>query len=91
MNKIIFQIGLLAFCVASVVFMTQDMDVMGAIARAFIVFIVVVSSLAVLLFVASSFATRRERPADAMMEPQSHDLPGTGTVVNQTDAHETAA
>ena len=26
MNKIIFQVGLLAFCVASVIFMTQEND-----------------------------------------------------------------
>jgi hypothetical protein len=64
MNKIIFQIGLLSFCVASVVFSTQGDDLLNIMARSFVVFIVVVCAIAGLLFVASSFSVRRTEPVE---------------------------
>jgi len=60
MNKIIFQIGMLAFCVAAVVFGTQGLTLMETVARSFIVFIIVVCALAGMLF-ASSMITSRDR------------------------------
>jgi cobalamin synthase len=53
MNKIIFQIGLLGFCVSAVLFGTQGMSLMETVARAFIVFIVVVCAIAVVMLMSS--------------------------------------
>ena len=53
MTKVMFQIGLLAFFVSAVIFGTQGLPVMDAIARAFIVFIAVVGAQVVVLVVAS--------------------------------------
>ena len=53
MTKVMFQIGLLAFFVSAVVFGTQGLPVMDAIARAFIVFIAVVAGQVAVLVVAS--------------------------------------
>lgn len=91
MNKIIFQVGLLAFCVASVIFMTQDMDVMDAIARAFIVFIVVVSAFALILFVLSHFASQNQKKQERPRDEEPPETPPPGQVVNQTDAQNTTA
>ena len=59
MNKVIFQIGLLAFCVSFVLFSAQGNDVMQTAQRAFVVFALVVSGIAVLLFAASSLSVRK--------------------------------
>ena len=45
MNKVIFQIGLLAFFVATVVFGTEGHPLLGILSRAFVVFIGVILSL----------------------------------------------
>ena len=60
MNKIIFQIGLLAFCVSSVVFGIQGNNLLETVSRGFIVFIVVVCTIALLLFAASLMATKQQ-------------------------------
>lgn len=39
MNKIIFQVGLLSFCISAVVYASLDMPLIDVIARAFIVYI----------------------------------------------------
>lgn len=62
MNKIIFQVGLLAFCVAAVVFQTQGMSLLDSVARSFVVFILVVVGTAVLLVVGSMFRVRGNAP-----------------------------
>jgi EamA domain-containing membrane protein RarD len=59
MNKVIFQIGLLAFCVSFVMFSAQGEDMMQTAQRAFVVFAVVVSGIALLLFAASGLSVRR--------------------------------
>ena len=64
MNKIIFQIGLLAFCIAAVVFGTQGMGVLDMVARAFIVFVAVVCAAALILIVASSLAGKSREFGD---------------------------
>jgi len=53
MNKIIFQIGLLGFCVSAVLFGTQGMSLMETVARAFIVFIAVECAIAVMMLMSS--------------------------------------
>ncbi|HTO93856.1 MAG TPA: hypothetical protein VML00_11670 [Bacteroidota bacterium] len=65
MNKIIFQIGMLGFCVAAVVFGTQGMTLMETVARSFIVFIIVVCGLALMLFASSMIASRERQEGEA--------------------------
>jgi hypothetical protein len=60
MNKIIFQIGMLGFCVSAVLFGTQGMSLMETVARAFIVFIAVVCAIAVVLLMSSLFVSREK-------------------------------
>ena len=60
MNKTIFQIGLLAFCVSTVVFATQGISLIETIARSFIVFMVVVCAIAVVLVISSTFAVKTD-------------------------------
>jgi hypothetical protein len=54
MNKLVFQIGLLVFCVSVVYFGTQGLDAIQMVSRSFMVFMVVVSGLVVLAMVVSS-------------------------------------
>ncbi len=64
MNKTIFEVGLLSFCVASVVFGTQGLGLLETVAHAFIVFIVVVSGIAVVLLVSATFTTKTVKKED---------------------------
>lgn len=64
MNKIIFQIGMLGFCVSAVLFGTQGMSLMETVARAFIVFIVVVCAIAVVMLMSSLIMSREKAAAD---------------------------
>jgi hypothetical protein len=82
MNKIILQIGLLAFCVAAVVFKTQGTPLLETVAQSFIVFILVVVGAAGLLIVGSLFRTRsspKESGASPVREqPAQQDPPTQG-------------
>jgi len=60
MNKVIFQIGLLAFCVSSVVFGIQGNNLLETVSRGFIVFIAVVCTIALLLFAVSMMAAKQQ-------------------------------
>ena len=77
MNKIIFQIGMLGFCVSAVLFGTQGMSLMETVARAFIVFIVVVCAIAVVLLM-SSLIVSKEKAAEEGGAPGAaqHDAAG---------------
>jgi SNF family Na+-dependent transporter len=55
---VIFQIGMLAFCVAAVVFGLEQSDILEVVARAFIVFIAVICALMAILMVGASFRRR---------------------------------
>ncbi len=59
MNRVIFQIGVLTFCVAVVYFGTAGMGVVDMVARGFIVFMAVVSGLAVISFALATALTRK--------------------------------
>jgi hypothetical protein len=63
MNKVIFQIGLLAFCISAVVYASLGMSLLDVIARAFIIFIIAIIALIAILFLASLF-TVKEKPID---------------------------
>jgi len=78
MNKVIFQLGLLAFCVASVLFGIQDMSLLEVVARAFLVFVIVVCAIAAVLMIASSFT----RPSEPGQENQAQ----TGKVGHRSQA-----
>jgi hypothetical protein len=70
MTKVMFQIGLLAFFVSAVIFGTEGLPIMDAVARAFIVFIAVVGAQVVVLVVASSMK-RHPEPAPLQEPVQS--------------------
>jgi hypothetical protein len=61
MNKVIFQIGLLAFFVSTVVFGTEGHPLLGILSRAFVVFIGVILSLGGIL-AAGLFLAGQEKP-----------------------------
>jgi hypothetical protein len=71
MNKVIFQIGLLAFCVSFVLFSAEGDDIMQTAQRAFVVFALVVSGIAVLLFAASALSVKRPRIESTMPRGES--------------------
>ena len=73
MNKTIFEVGLLSFCVASVMFGTQGMGLLETVAHAFIVFMVVVCGIAVVLLVGATFTTKAESAKDqpAVDQPEA--------------------
>ena len=52
MNKTIFQMGLLAFCIAAVVYGMQGVGLVESLARSFLVFTIVVCVLALAVIVA---------------------------------------
>ena len=54
MNKIVFQNGILGFCVSAVVFGGSGGSVLDIVSRSFIVFVGIVIAAAVILFVAGS-------------------------------------
>jgi len=61
MSKIIFQIGLLAFCIAAVVYASLGMTLLDIIARAFIIFIVTIGALIGIVFASSMFSDKDEK------------------------------
>jgi hypothetical protein len=65
MNKAIFQIGVLSFLVATVVFGTEGHPLLGVLSRAFVVFIGVVLSLGGILAAGIFLASQeRQRPKE---------------------------
>jgi hypothetical protein len=57
-NKIIFQIGVLAFCVTAVFLGVQNLPLMETVSRSFIVFVGVVLTVALALVAGSMFMSR---------------------------------
>ena len=60
MNKVIFQVGLLAFCVATVVFGAQQLSLIELVSRSFIVFIGVVVCAALILATSMLFVDKEK-------------------------------
>jgi SNF family Na+-dependent transporter len=69
MNKIILQIGALAFCVSVVAFSTQKYPMLDTVARAFIVFIIVTVALSVLLALSVAIVRRERQPREEQPRP----------------------
>ena len=92
MRKVIFELGLLAFCVSTVVFVLQGYGIFDTLGRAFIVFIGLVMTGAVGLALSAWYAVdlkkpdvdelspdgqRREaRPAATYQQPAAHSKTG---------------
>lgn len=70
MNKIIFQLGLLAFFVCIIFFASQNHAILDTIARSFIVFVGVVF-LATLVLAASMLFTNKVKSNSAEIAPRS--------------------
>ena len=71
MTKIIFQVGLLSFCVAAVLFGLQHTDLLEIVARSFVVFIAVVGAMVVILLVVANFAEHKAaEPERDARQPQ---------------------
>ena len=64
MRKMIFEIGLLAFCVSAVVFVLQGYGIFDTLGRAFIVFVGVVLTGVVGLAVSAWYAADGGHPSD---------------------------
>jgi hypothetical protein len=64
MNKLVFQIGVLVFCVSVVYFGAQGADAIQVVSRSFLVFMAVVSGMAIVAIVVSS-TLRGNRRQDA--------------------------
>lgn len=65
MNKIIFQIGLLAFCISTVVFSVFGAPLLEVIAKAFIVFIAAIVGMIAVLFATAAFSDKEKELENA--------------------------
>ena len=65
MNKLIFQIGILGFCVATVVFGGSGGSILDIVSRSFIVFVGIVLAATAVVLVGGTMAAR-----DNVEEPQ---------------------
>jgi hypothetical protein len=69
-NKIIFQIGVLAFCVTAVFLGIQNLSLMETVSRSFIVFVGVILTVALALVAGSMFITKPIVQADQPLEKE---------------------
>ena len=76
-NKVIFQIGVLAFCVTAVFLGIQNLSLMETISRSFIVFVGATLTVALVLIAGSMFATKdspqRELPVERERKPAQRE------------------
>ncbi len=72
MNKLIFQIGILGFCVATVVFGGSGGSILDIVSRSFIVFVGIVLAATAVVLVGGTMAARdnAEEP-----QPEQQDTP----------------
>ena len=86
MNKTIFEIGLLAFCIAVVVFGMQGLPIMEIVTRAFIVLVAVVVGGA-LLVTALLVMAEKAKPAEPVAAGEgAQTRRETGKVQSPTNA-----
>ena len=74
-NKIIFQIGVLAFCVTAVFLGIQNLSLMETISRSFIVFVGAVLTVALVLIAGSMFAAKDVDPREHPVESERKQSP----------------
>ena len=67
-NKIIFQIGVLAFCVTAVFLGIQNISLMDTISRSFIVFVGVILTMALALMAGSMFIAKSAAQPEQFVE-----------------------
>lgn len=71
MNKIIFQVGLLAFCISTVIFSVLGLPLLEVIAKAFIVFIAAIAGIIAIVFIAAAFSDKeKEYPVNDAEQAQ---------------------
>jgi hypothetical protein len=77
MNKVIFQIGVLAFCVSIVAFGAQQMALIQTLSRSFIVFVgVVVTCVILYTIIVATMERARRRPGQS--DGKGHGLHNIG-------------
>ena len=74
-NKIIFQIGILAFCVTAVILGLQNVSLMETISRSFVVFVGVVLTVALALTAGSLFVNKQPALPEQHAEKQTIKQP----------------
>lgn len=67
-NKIIFQLGILSFCVTAIILGVQNMSLMDTVLRSFIVFVGVILTTALALVSVSMFVSKRSPHVEASAE-----------------------
>lgn len=74
MNKIIFQIGILGFCIAAVIFGGSGGGVLDIVSRAFIVFVGVVLAVTAVVLVGGTMIEKNSTtaPATEYNKPKEH-------------------
>jgi Na+-transporting NADH:ubiquinone oxidoreductase subunit NqrD len=77
MNKVIFQIGILAFCVSIVAFGAQQMALMQTLSRSFIVFVGVVVT-CVILYTITAATMEKARKNTGQTGGKGHGLHNIG-------------
>ncbi len=65
MNKIIFQIGLLAFCISTVAFSVFGSPLLEVIAKSFMVFIAAIIGMLAVLFASAIFSDKGKELEEA--------------------------
>jgi hypothetical protein len=75
MTKVMFQVGLLGFFVATVFFGTQGMPLMDMVLRSFIVFMAVVLGQTAIFVMVASMKTSKKVPAGKGQEGVHHAAP----------------
>lgn len=78
MNKVIFQIGVLAFCVSIVAFGAQHMALIQTVSRSFIIFVGVVVT-CVILYTIAAVAVDKARRNKSQGRAKTHGLHNIGT------------
>ncbi|MER3522586.1 MAG: hypothetical protein C4326_00600 [Ignavibacteria bacterium] len=61
MNKLIFQIGILGFCISAVVFGSSGATLLEIVSRSFLVFVGIVLAFVVVLIVSSAMIENNEK------------------------------
>lgn len=71
MNKIIFQIGLLAFCISAVLYATQGLELLEVVAKAFIIFVATIAVLIGIIFAVSMLSVKEKETQNAELPPKT--------------------
>lgn len=76
MNKVIFQIGILGFCIAAVVYGSSGGSVLDIVSRSFIVFIGIVLAVMTVVLVGGTMLEKNKAQQAPKPEPTQHTQQG---------------